>query len=41
LFDLPRFVRGIEAAFLEMQQRALNGRAVEAFRVPPQSTLSS
>jgi predicted O-linked N-acetylglucosamine transferase (SPINDLY family) len=41
LFDLEQFVRGIEAAFLEMQQRALNGRAVEAFRVPPQSTLSS
>jgi protein O-GlcNAc transferase len=41
LFDLERFVRGIEAAFLEMQQRALSGRAVEAFRVPPQSTLSN
>ena len=41
LFDLEGFVRGIEAAFLEMHQRALNGGPAEAFRVPPQSTLSN
>ena len=41
LFDLARFVRGIEAAFLEMHRRAVALEPVQAFRVPPQSTLSN
>lgn len=40
-FDPERFARGIEAAFLEMQQRASSGGTLEPFRVPPQSTLSN
>jgi len=38
---LARFVRGIEAAFLEMHRRAVALEPVQAFRVPPQSTLSN
>jgi predicted O-linked N-acetylglucosamine transferase (SPINDLY family) len=44
LFDVDRFVRGLEGAFLEMQRRALDGAAPAAFRVDEaglsQSTLS-
>jgi len=44
LFDLDRFVRGLEGAFVEMQRRALDGARPEAFRVDEtglsQSTLS-
>jgi protein O-GlcNAc transferase len=44
LFDVGQFVRGLEAAFLEMQKRALNGARPEAFHVDDpgvsQSTLS-
>lgn len=41
LFDLARFARSIEAAFLEMQRRAAGGQPAQSFRVPPQSTLSN
>jgi predicted O-linked N-acetylglucosamine transferase (SPINDLY family) len=44
LFDVDQFVRGLEAAFLEMQKRALNDERPEAFHVDDpdvsQSTLS-
>jgi predicted O-linked N-acetylglucosamine transferase (SPINDLY family) len=44
LFDIDRFVRGLEGAFLEMQHRALDGAQPAAFRVDEtslsQSTLS-
>jgi protein O-GlcNAc transferase len=44
LFDMDRFVRGLEGAFLEMQKRALDGVRPEAFRVDDaglsQSTLN-
>jgi predicted O-linked N-acetylglucosamine transferase (SPINDLY family) len=44
LFDVERFVRGLEGAFLEMQRRAVKGEQPEAFRVDDvglsQSTLS-
>ena len=44
LFDVERFVRSLESAFLEMQRRAVKGERPEAFRVGDvdlsQSTLS-
>jgi len=33
LFDMDRFVSGIEAAYLEMQARARRGESPAAFRV--------
>jgi predicted O-linked N-acetylglucosamine transferase (SPINDLY family) len=35
LFDMSRFVRGIEAAFVEMQARAQRGEPPAALRVAP------
>jgi hypothetical protein len=33
LFDIDRFVRGIEAAYLQMQARARRGEPPSSFRV--------
>ena len=41
LFDVGRFVRGLEGAFLEMQKRALDGVRPEAFRVEEASLSQS